>query len=75
MLFLIAETYFSKSIFLNKRVITDKSEPFSNEYYAQSNVKPKKLIMLLVDALREDFVEMDDPSITKTYLDHKNPAY
>lgn len=60
MLFLICETYFSKSIFLNKRVITEKSEPFNSSYYQNSEIPPKKVIMLIVDALREDFVEMDD---------------
>ncbi|TNV84606.1 hypothetical protein FGO68_gene1923 [Halteria grandinella] len=74
-LFLIAETYFSSSIFLNKRVITQKSERFSEEYYHTSPVKPKKLIMLLVDALREDFVEMDESLIPVQYLDHNNSIY
>lgn len=67
--------YYSKSIFLNKRVITYKSEPFTEQYYEQSQVKPKKVIMLLVDALREDFVEMEDESIPKLYLDHHKPYY
>lgn len=31
--------------------------------------------MLLVDALREDFVEMEDESIPKLYLDHHKPYY
>ncbi|TNV84491.1 hypothetical protein FGO68_gene11512 [Halteria grandinella] len=74
-LFLVAENYFSKSIFLSKRIIKQKSESFSHEYYQNSTVPPKKLIMLMVDALREDFVEMDDLLVPNQRIFHKDSFY
>jgi hypothetical protein len=36
-------------------------------------IPPKKVVMLLVDALREDLVEMTETN--KNYLDHDNSVY
>ena len=66
LLFALSVHFFIKGIFLTKRVLTTKSPPnypisFPNQTDSSTLSTPKrKLIMLLVDALREDFVEMGD---------------
>lgn len=75
LLFALALSYFKKSLYINKHVIDLKSEPFSEEYYKESHVKPKRVICLLFDSLREDQVRMDEDLIPFTYLDRKNRQY
>jgi hypothetical protein len=54
--------YFLSGAFLTKLVLTTKNieEPRTNE-------SGRQVIMLLVDALREDFVEMDEGLLKGTY--------
>ena len=55
LLFVLSVTYFMKGIFLSKLNLPNKSESIS----FKSPQPDKKIILLLIDALREDFVEMD----------------
>jgi hypothetical protein len=57
-LFSLSLRYFLKGVFLTKRTLADKSEGGIKEG------RPK-VIMLLVDALREDFVEMNNPQLPR----------
>ena len=68
MFFMVAVLYFQDAIFLRKRILYQKSNPFPNAYYEQSDIPPKRLIMILVDALREDFVLMDESLVPNTSL-------
>lgn len=48
--------YFKQGMFLSKITLLDKAEPKES-----NRTRPeKKVILLLVDALREDFVHMND---------------
>ena len=70
--FAISVLFYMQGIFLSKNNLTDKSVPLSSEGGLSSRSKTK-VIMLLVDALREDFVEMDT-NITH-YLDPRISVY
>ena len=52
--FLFSSIFYMKGIFLSKHTLTDKTD-----YQTYGDINNKKVIMILVDALREDFVEMD----------------
>ena len=58
LLFILGTLFYMKGIFLSKNVSTQKSE--AREIKSRHS---SKVILLLVDALREDFIEFDD-SIT-----------
>lgn len=54
---LIAQTHlYFQGLFMTKKELTNKNNQFTNH----AKTKPKKLIMMLVDALREDFVDFGD---------------
>jgi hypothetical protein len=73
MLFALTLRFFMNGIFLSKHTLTDKSDPATPLRHVDEEKKPQKIIMLLVDALREDFVEMD-MSIPH-YLDTSKSVY
>lgn len=65
-----------QGIFLAKHNLLDKSSPLLNPQQSGAQAASSsqtKVIMLLVDALREDFVEMDS-NITH-YLDSSKSVY
>ena len=65
LLYYLSIAFFIKGVFLTKKTLTNKSVPTSNSFKNPD----KKVILLLVDALREDFVEMDEIRVPKRYLD------
>jgi predicted AlkP superfamily pyrophosphatase or phosphodiesterase len=67
---------------MTKKELNNKADPAEFKSIYKDGDKPKKLIMLLVDALREDFVdfERDDESEfnkmkLKHYLDYDESVY
>lgn len=57
LLFALAFNFMLHGMFMQKQSMTNTSEP--QDKPKRNN---KKVVMLLVDALREDFVEFDDSS-------------
>ena len=67
---------------MTKKELNNKADPTEFKSIYKDGQKPKKLIMMLVDALREDFVdfERDDESEfnkmkLKHYLDYDESVY
>jgi predicted AlkP superfamily pyrophosphatase or phosphodiesterase len=75
-LFVIQVHFYFKGLFMTKKELNNKSD---SSNFIKIQEKPKKLVMMLVDALREDFVEFENAQIkdlkAHNFLDTKTSSY
>jgi hypothetical protein len=65
-LFLIGVQFFMGGLFPRRSSLPNKTSYEDSPLYKELEIeKPKKVIMLLIDALREDFVQIDEASLKK----------
>jgi predicted AlkP superfamily pyrophosphatase or phosphodiesterase len=76
LLMAISTFFFTQGIFLRKKIIELKTPAFNTDSNQTYDYPHTKVIVILVDAFREDFFEIDDNNLeSKMYLDHKNSNY
>ena len=82
LLLVIQVHFYFKGIFITKKDLSNKSTLYAKQ---SGQEEPKKVIMMLVDALREDFVEFQgdfetsvsekERKVARNYLDPKSSVY
>lgn len=66
LLFIIGVLFFMSGLFPKREVLPNKTRIEDSPFYSQFSLdKPKKVVLVLLDAFREDFAEIEDPKNRK----------
>lgn len=73
-LFLVGVVFFMGGLFPKRMTLTNKATVEDSPFYQEFDLdKPKKVILVLLDAVREDFVQIDDEAAR--FMDIKKSIY
>ena len=73
-LFLLGVVFFMGGLFPKRMTLADKASVEDSPFYEEFGLgKPKKVILVLLDAVREDFVRIDDEAAR--FMDTKKSIY
>jgi hypothetical protein len=73
-LFLVGVVFFMGGLFPKRMTLTNKATVEDSPFYQEFDLdKPKKVILVLLDAVREDFVQIDDEAVR--FMDTKKSIY
>jgi hypothetical protein len=66
-LFLIGVLFFMGGLFPKRKPIANHTSYDDSPFYKEflDHKKPKKVVLMLIDALREDFVQIDDENLKR----------